>query len=97
MQTHQNILASCEERILPVGNIPERYFTSSNQSQLPRALFKEFGELLAIMKLRGSVAPLPLTYHFRIGSTNSLRYIFLCPVALFTFISQQLIRQSSGS
>src|SRR5690348_8461596 len=94
MQPCQNILSSGKEWILPVGNIPVGYFTSTYQTQLAHTLFKEFSEFLAIMKVRHGDASLPLPYHFRIGSANLLCHVFLCPVALFTFISQQFIRQS---
>src|SRR5260370_4258934 len=97
IQMRQNILAPSKEGILPVGNIPERHFASPNQSQLSCALLEKCGESFGIMKLGCCDASLPLPYHFRVGSANLLCHVFLRPVALFTFISQQLIGESTGS
>src|SRR6266436_1981176 len=93
----QNIPAPRKEGILPVGNIPERYFASPNQSQLSCALLEKCSESFGIMKLGCCDASLPLPYHFRVGSANLLCHVFLRPVALFTFISQQLIGESTRS
>src|SRR5260370_2935934 len=93
----QNILAPSKEGILPVGNIPERHFTSPNQSQLSCALLEKCGESFGIMKLWCCHASLPLPYHFRVGSANLLCHVFLRTVAFFTFLSQQLIGETTDT
>src|SRR6266851_1971229 len=95
MQLLKQILPSCEEEIPPIGNIPERDLVLAHQAQFSRALAKEGCELLAVVSRGDNDPPFPLPHHFGIGSADLFSYIFLCPVTLFPFVAQQLIRDSS--
>src|SRR5258705_8263868 len=93
MQTSENIFPACKERVSAIGDIPERYFTSTSYPQFSGAFLKEFCQFPCVLRLWSCDSSLPLPHHFRVGSADFFRYIYLCPVASFTFIFQYLIWQ----